>query len=93
MQTRRSTKGTIRFTIRPSGSPKSVQLAGDFNSWKPVQMRKGKNGMFEVEMPLSPDAHQYRFVIDGRWVSDPDTPTSVPNPFGTTNSVVPAERP
>jgi 1,4-alpha-glucan branching enzyme len=91
MLSKGSKKGTIRFTIRPTGSPKNVQLAGDFNSWKPVQMRKGKSGAFEVEVPLSRDAHQYKFVIDGQWVPDPDTVASVPNPYGTTNSVVVAE--
>jgi hypothetical protein len=88
MLTKGSKKDTIRFTIRPNGNPKSVQLAGDFNRWKPVQMRKGKNGAFEVEVLLSADAHQYKFVVDGQWVSDPDTTASVPNPYGTTNSVV-----
>ena len=71
MLTKGSKKNTIRFTIRPSGNPKSVQLAGDFNSWKPVLMRKGKNGAFGVEVPMSSDAHQYKFVIDGQWVPDP----------------------
>ena len=88
MLTKGSKKDTIRFTIRPKGNPKSVQLAGDFNSWKPVQMRKGKNGAFEVEVLLSVDAQQYKFVVDGQWGADPDTTASVPNPYGTTNSVV-----
>jgi len=88
MLTKGSKKGTIRFTIMPDASPKSVQLAGDFNGWKPAQMRGGKNGAFEVEVPLSSDAHQYKFVIDGQWVPDPDTIARVPNPYGTTNSVV-----
>ena len=91
MLTKRSKKGTVRFTVRPKGSPVSVQLAGDFNGWKPVQMRKGKNGAFEVEVSLSSDAHQYKFVVDGQWISDADTAASVPNSYGTTNSVVPAD--
>jgi 1,4-alpha-glucan branching enzyme len=88
MLTAGSKKGTIRFTIRPNTPPTSVQLAGDFNGWKPVPMRRGKNGAFEVEVPLSRDAHQYKFIIDGQWVLDPDTTVTVPNPYGSTNSVV-----
>jgi 1,4-alpha-glucan branching enzyme len=81
-------KGTIRFTIRPNTSPASVQLAGDFNGWKPAPMRRGKNGVFEIEVPLSCDAHQYKFIVDGQWVSDPDGSATVVNAYGTTNSVV-----
>ena len=90
MLSKRSKQGTIRFAIRPTDSPRIVQLAGDFNSWKPVPMSRGKGGAFEVELPLSPAAHQYKFVVDGQWVPDPDNAARVPNPFGTTNSVVPA---
>jgi 1,4-alpha-glucan branching enzyme len=88
MLTKGSTKGTIRFTIRPNTSPTNVQLAGDFSGWKPVQMRRGKNGAFEIEVPLSSGAHQYKFIVDGQWVSDPDSMATVPNPYGTANSVV-----
>ena len=80
-------KGTIRFSIKRSGSTKSVQLAGDFNAWKPVQMRKGQNGVFAMDVPLRPGTYQYRFIIDGQWLADPDNAISVPNPYGGTNSV------
>ena len=80
-------KGTIRFTFKPGNSPKVVQLAGDFNNWKPIQMRRDKNRVFTIDMPLRCGAHQYKFIVDEQWVTDPDNDLCTPNSYGTTNSV------
>jgi hypothetical protein len=32
--------------------------------------------------------YEYRFVVDGNWISDPCAKESVQNTFGSTNSVV-----
>jgi len=50
-------------------------------------MRKGQNGVFAMDVPLRPGTYQYRFIIDGQWLADPDNAISVPNPYGGTNSV------
>ena len=87
MLTRGNKKGTVRFTLRRSDSPKTVQLAGDFNNWKPTQMRRETNRVFAIDVPLRPGAHQYKFIVDEQWVPDPDNTLSTPNSYGTTNSV------
>ena len=87
MLTKGNKKGTIRFTLKPSNSPKIVQLAGDFNNWKPIQMRRETNRVFAIDMPLRSGTHQYKFIIDEQWVPDPDNTLSTPNSYGTTNSV------
>jgi hypothetical protein len=34
--------------------------------------------------------HEYRFVVDGQWMSDPKAARAQPNAFGSTNSVLEA---
>ncbi len=87
MLTKGNTKGTIRFALKPSHSPKIVQLAGDFNNWKPIQMRGEANRVFAIDVPLRSGSHQYKFIVDGQWVPDPDNTLSTPNSYGTVNSV------
>lgn len=81
-------KGTVRFTIRPSAKAKQAFLAGSFNQWKPVTMLKQKDGSFAVTVPVSAGVHQYKFVVDGQWIVDPDHKLCAPNPYGTANSIV-----
>ena len=87
MLTKGNKKGVIRFTLKPSHSPKTVQLAGDFNNWKPIPMRRDANRAFTLDVPLGFGAHQYKFIIDQQWTPDPDNTLSIPNSYGTTNSV------
>jgi len=91
MLTRGSKNGTTRFALKPSTSPRIVQLAGDFNNWKPIQMRREAGRVFAIDVPLRCGTHQYKFVVDGQWVPDPDNTLGTPNPYGTTNSVARVE--
>lgn len=67
----------------------SVQLVGDFTHWqqKPINMRKGADGIWcaNVELPLG--AHHYRFLVDGQWRDDPECELRVPNPFGGEDAI------
>jgi len=84
-------KGTIRFCVKPAGSVQKVLLAGDFSGWKPMAMRKQKDGQYVVEVPATKKVSEYKFVVDGQWVTDPDNPAHAPNPYGTTNSLASLE--
>ena len=85
-------------TVRPSKveivfqapEAREVFIAGDFNHWNPrsVPLRKESNGAWRTLLLLAPGSHEYRFVVDGRWQCDPRAPRSVPNPFGSRNSVL-----
>ena len=81
-------KGTTKFTVKPGDAAKSVAVAGEFTDWKPVEMKKQKNGSYTVTLPLSPGNHQYKFILDGQWIADPDNDLWAPSPYGTLNSVV-----
>jgi 1,4-alpha-glucan branching enzyme len=80
-------KGTMQFSVALTNGAEEVTLVGDFTSWKPLAMKKQKNGRFMATVPLPTGVYEYRFVADGEWLSDPDHSHLVPNPFGTLNSV------
>ncbi len=84
-------KGTVRFSVTPANGVKKVCLAGDFNDWEPVTMRKQKNGSYAVTVPIEPGSHQYKFKLDDQWLLDPENHTHSANSFGTLNSVAVVE--
>ena len=63
----------------------SVQLVGDFTQWqeRPINLRKGMDGVWRTTVELSPGTHHYRFLVDGQWHDDPECVLRAPNPFGS----------
>ena len=84
-------KGTLRFALKPKKGTKTVAVAGDFNGWKPQAMRKGKTGEFVAVVDANSGAHEYKFIVDGDWLTDPDNSSWSMNPYGTMNSVARVE--
>lgn len=83
-----SKTGTVRFVYSPDFPVKQVGLAGSFNNWRPVAMKKQKNGVYALELNMSKGHHEYKFVVDGVWQSDPENTNTVQNALGSVNSVV-----
>ena len=79
----------IEFTLK-SAVASSVKLAGDFTEWEkcPVSMEPSTDGLWSAVVPLAPGLYSYRFIVDGQWCEDPQSALSVPNAFGTRNSVI-----
>ena len=50
---------------------KSVQLVGDFNAWHPFPMHRQIDGWWYIQVMLPHGHHQYRFMVDGRPMLDP----------------------
>jgi 1,4-alpha-glucan branching enzyme len=71
-------------------SARKVCLAGSFNNWQPesAQMTPAGGGRWVKDLALLPGSHEYRLVVDGRWMTDPRATRTRPNPFGEQNSVV-----
>jgi 1,4-alpha-glucan branching enzyme len=67
-----------------------VSVAGTFNNWDVSRnpMRKGKDGLWRCKLSAPAGRHEYRFVVDGEWISDPKAAASAPNPLGSSNSVI-----
>ncbi len=78
----------VEFTLNKPQA-KSVVLAGTFNGWdlKRTQLRKAANG-WHTTLWLPPGRYEYRFVVDGEWMNDPQEKDSAPNEFGGTNSIL-----
>jgi chromosome partitioning protein len=69
----------------------TVQIAGDFNDWKPeksVFKRLEENGKWQLALPLSKGLYRYRLVVDGQWQQDPYNDWIEMNPYGEFNSVL-----
>jgi chromosome partitioning protein len=80
----------VIFSVRFDNA-RRVQIAGDFNNWSPMStpmMSNGQPGVFKMSLPLSPGRYRYRFVVDGRWVTDPNNQYVEANQFGELNNVV-----
>lgn len=86
MYAKGSKKGTIRFSIS-APQAKNVALAGEFNGWDAQKMRKNKDGQWVANVELAAGHHEYKFIIDGQWQTDPDNDAFAINVHGTSNSV------
>ena len=71
-----------------------VHVAGTFNRWDPTAIRLGDRGkgLYATTVRLPVGRYEYKFIMNGSWRNGPDSVTQVPNPFGTTNSVLVVER-
>jgi hypothetical protein len=70
------------FTLRGYTSARNVILAGTFNNWQTDawHMHKTPTG-WELPYTLGPGNYQYRFIVDGKWIDDPDNPLFVYNRY------------
>ncbi len=82
------TKNVVLTLERPGA--RKVSVAGSFNEWDPdrTPMSRDLDGTWRATLSLKPGRYEYRFVVDGQWVSDHNARESVPNEFGSTNSVL-----
>ena len=69
---------------------KKVGLAGSFNKWKAVPLKKLKNGTFKGTVDLDVDSsYEFKYIVDGNYVNDDAADSYVWNDFAADdNSVV-----
>ncbi|MFQ6674819.1 MAG: alpha-amylase family glycosyl hydrolase [Fidelibacterota bacterium] len=79
------------FTYSPGLGVKRIVVMGSFNDWSrsalPMVDDDG-DGAYERTVYLRPERHEYKFVVDGREIIDPENPDSVSNNLGGWNSVL-----
>jgi 1,4-alpha-glucan branching enzyme len=85
----KSKKRRITFSLNADKAAQ-VALVGDFNSWSQTThpMKKNKNGMWEKTVMLDIGRYEYKFLVDGHWLSDPQNGQVTRNCFGTLNNVL-----
>lgn len=66
-----------------------VEIAGDFNDWKPQPMIRTFPGdhWFRV-ISVAKGEYRYKFVVDGEWIADPAQLAERSNEFGTMDSLI-----
>ncbi|MBQ2382636.1 MAG: type I pullulanase, partial [Oscillospiraceae bacterium] len=61
-----------QVTFRYKGTGTNVYLAGTFNNWSTSSTKMTKSGsIFSATVTLTPGVHEYKFVVDGNWITDP----------------------
>ncbi len=87
MSAKRSNHKQAFALIAPDAQ--SVAVVGTFSNWEqnPIPLKKQKNGVWKASIPIEPGQHEYRFLVDGQWMDDPECPEHAPNPFGSQNCV------
>ena len=67
----------------------AVSLCGAFNAWsvEATPLTKQDDGKWKTTVALAPGRHEYKFVVDGQWISDPAARENVRNEHGSLNSV------
>jgi 1,4-alpha-glucan branching enzyme len=77
------------FRFEAAGA-EEVCLVGDFNQWKvcATPLVRKKEEVWTVRIPLARGRHEYMFVVDGEWLTDPTAPFHVDDGFGNQNAVL-----
>lgn len=83
-------KCRVTFKLPPDIDSETVQLYGEFTSWVGQNMTRQKKGGFSLGITLpSGRKYQFRYLLDGsRWINDPEADGSIPNPFGSEDSIL-----
>lgn len=77
----------VTFEIEAPKASK-VLIAGSFNNWRAeTSLKKQPSGKWTATVALPPGTHQFRYLVDGNWVTAPGTRT-VANPYGSANNVI-----
>tara|TARA_R110002072_G_scaffold109335_7_gene236626 strand:+ start:8635 stop:9603 length:969 start_codon:yes stop_codon:yes gene_type:complete len=81
-------KKDVTFLLYNFKNAKNVILAGDFNNWSEneFQMRKTENG-WTYTLPLTGGKYHYKYIVDGKWIVDPDNSVREYDEKGHINSV------
>jgi chromosome partitioning protein len=86
---RRVAEGILFVLNAPNAQ--NVYLTGEFTNWsrEGIRMEKdGKTGFWKAVLHLEPGEYEYRFIVDGVWIKDPNNTDSVLNEFGQENSLL-----
>ena len=79
----------VSFSINAPNATK-VLLAGTFNKWdyNSTPLRKAKDNTWNRDITLAPGRYEYKFVVDGKWITDPKNSNRTWSPLGAENSVI-----
>ena len=81
--------GNTLFKLKGYEDANEVVLSGSFNYWHEslYKMQKTEDG-WTLRLDLRPGQYEYKFIIDGHWIEDPDNPNKVENEYMEYNSYI-----
>lgn len=79
----------VIFRLENYGGAQKVALAGSFNDWRTddIQMQREGNA-WVAAVELEGGKHWYKFIVDGKWITDPANPFREHDGKGNVNSVI-----
>ena len=83
--------GTVRYNFHiRADDAKRVCLVGDFNQWRvcDAALVRVEEDLWTISMELPRGRHEYMFVVDGSWVTDPGAVAYVNDGFGNRNALL-----
>jgi len=80
----------ILFTL-DSPDARDVAVTGEFTNWSregiPMK-RDAETGRWAAVVNVQPGEYEYRFIVDGVWIRDPNNRDYIRNEFGQVNSLL-----
>ncbi|HSE50748.1 MAG TPA: glycogen-binding domain-containing protein [Gemmatimonadales bacterium] len=73
--------GLTRLSIRAASAAR-VDVAGDWNQWRPVPLARGSQGIWYGDFAIAPGLYRYAFRIDGARWEVPEGVAAVNDGFG-----------
>ncbi|MBK9254704.1 MAG: hypothetical protein IPM42_04390 [Saprospiraceae bacterium] len=84
-----SPTGNVEFKLKGRKNAKQVILSGSFNDWNEHDIKMLRIGNeWKVRLKMSPGIYEYKFIVDGEWMTDPTNPYNVQNQHFTYNSIL-----
>lgn len=90
----KDTCGEVVFSVAAGKGQHEVLLSGSFNSWAStaktadVLTDPTGSGVWTVTKKLPTGVHQYKYIVDGKWMADANNPNQTPDGYGGKNSVI-----
>lgn len=84
---RRPERGTTRLSISARDASR-VEIAGDWNDWKPVAAERAPNGVWYADIHLPPGEYRYSFRVNGTEWRVPSGTVAVDDGFGGKSAYV-----
>jgi chromosome partitioning protein len=84
-------EGPLRDFVVQAHGAREVHLVGDFNQWSVSSdslLWQKEEGVWQKRLHLGTGHYRYKFVVDGRWITDPQNERIEPNPYGGMDSVL-----
>lgn len=82
-------KGNVEFVLKGRGKANQVILSGTFNDWNERDFKMIKNGdVWKLKLKMPTGIYEYKFIVDGDWITDPANKFRVQNQHYTYNSIL-----